>query len=121
MMDDVSYNFYEVVDSAEAYFDIHGTGKGSGWKGYQRWKNENESKFFPTGERSQAYFNGAEESYRGLTNGRVKSHAKALENGWEELGPWGCKQHYITLFARDWSSGNFLGKPKQYRPYILRF
>lgn len=103
MMDDVSYNFYEVVDSAEAYFDIHGTGKGSGWKGYQRWKNENESKFFPTGERSQAYFNGAEESYRGLTNGRVKSHAKALENGWEELGPWDANNitsHYSPGIGR---------------------
>lgn len=103
MMDDVRYNFYEVVDSAEAYFAIHGTGKGSGWKGYQRWKNENESKFFPTGDRQQAYFFGSQESYRELTRGRIQSHAKALENGWEELGPWDANNitsHYSPGIGR---------------------
>lgn len=103
MMDDVSYNFYEVVDSAEAYFEIHGTGKGSGWKGYQRWKNENESKFYPTGNRSQAYYNGAQHSYQTLDNGRTNSHAKALENGWEELGPWDANNitsHYSPGIGR---------------------
>ncbi|MFT7590224.1 MAG: hypothetical protein ACI9UJ_000133 [bacterium] len=64
MMDDINYNFYEVVDSSEAYFATHGTGKGSGWKGYQRWKNENESKFYPSGNRLDAYFDGAQRSYQ---------------------------------------------------------
>ncbi|MFT5722910.1 MAG: photosystem II stability/assembly factor-like uncharacterized protein [Bacteroidia bacterium] len=103
LMDDVAYNFYEVVDSAEAYFDIHGTGKGSGWKGYQRWKNENESKFYPTGDRKQAYYSGAQHSYQTLNNGTVNSHAKALENGWEELGPWDANNittHYSPGIGR---------------------
>lgn len=34
--DNVNYN--EVVKAADAYFAIHGTGKGSGYKLYERWK-----------------------------------------------------------------------------------
>ena len=43
MMDDNSYNFYEVVELAEQYFEANGRGKGSGFKPYERWKSENES------------------------------------------------------------------------------
>ncbi len=103
MMDDINYNFYEVVDSAEVYFDKNGTGKGSGWKGYQRWKNENESKYFPSGDRLNAYDLGAIESYRNVSNGRVNKHGKALENGWEELGPWDANNitsHYSPGIGR---------------------
>jgi photosystem II stability/assembly factor-like uncharacterized protein len=103
MMDDMQYNFYDVVDSAEAYFEVKGTGKGSGWKGYQRWKNENESKFFPTGDRKKAYQFGAIEGYRNLTDGKVQSHKKAFENGWEELGPWDANNittHYSPGIGR---------------------
>jgi len=54
LMQDNSVNFYEVCAVADAYFEtIDKTKKGSGWKGYQRWKNENESKFYPSGDRSK--------------------------------------------------------------------
>ena len=52
MLNDYSYNFYDVVAKAEIHFKTSGTGKGSGFKGYMRWKNENESKFYPSGDRS---------------------------------------------------------------------
>jgi hypothetical protein len=39
MMQDMSINFYDVCAAAELYFETHPKGKGSGWKGYQRWKN----------------------------------------------------------------------------------
>ena len=45
MMEDPTYNFYEVCKEADKYFESHGKGKGSGYKGYQRWRNENESKY----------------------------------------------------------------------------
>ena len=47
MMIDNSYNFYEVVEAADRYFDEHGRGKGSGFKIFERWKSENGSKYFP--------------------------------------------------------------------------
>ena len=38
MMDDPTFNIYEVVDAAESYFEyVDKTKKGSGWKKYQRW------------------------------------------------------------------------------------
>ncbi|NQX99005.1 MAG: hypothetical protein HRT73_14175, partial [Flavobacteriales bacterium] len=52
MMNDLSINFYEVCEEAEKYFESHAKGKGSGWKGYQRWRNSNEYKYYPDGVRS---------------------------------------------------------------------
>ena len=48
MMENNSYNFYEVVDAANVYFDANGRTKGSGWKNFERWEAENESKFYPS-------------------------------------------------------------------------
>ena len=52
MMQDNSINFYQVCKEADTYFKTHDKGKGSGWKGYQRWRNENESKYAPSGVRN---------------------------------------------------------------------
>lgn len=53
MMDDLNYNVYDVIEAAEAYFEEHGTGKGSGYKGYERWREMVEPMFYPSGDRSQ--------------------------------------------------------------------
>jgi hypothetical protein len=52
MMNNNSINFYEVCKEAEKYFEKHEKGKGSGWKGYQRWRNANEYKYYPDGVRA---------------------------------------------------------------------
>ncbi len=103
MMDDVRYNFYEVVDSAEVYFEKNGKGKGSGWKGYQRWKNENESKFYPSGERLNAYYDGAQLSFQTLQSENPNKHQKATLGIWKELGPWDANNitsHYSPGIGR---------------------
>jgi len=86
MMDDLSVNFYDVVDSAEAYFSAHDKGKGSGWKNYQRWKWENEKIYFPSGDRSQddPYF-----AYREFVKIKASSplYKAEFDSGWAELGP----------------------------------
>ncbi len=64
MIDDPSINFYDVCAAADLYFETHDKGKGSGWVGYQRWKAENESKYFPSGDRSQADPRFAEKQYQ---------------------------------------------------------
>jgi len=103
MMEDESYNFYEVVDSANAWFESHGTGKGSGFKPFQRWLNENESKFYPTGDRMNAYFEGATESYKALKSDYRQMHHKAELTDWQELGPWQANNitsHYSPGIGR---------------------
>lgn len=57
MMYDMSINFYTVCDSAEAYFKtIDKDKKGSGYKPFLRWKNDNEAKYFPSGNRMIDHF-----------------------------------------------------------------
>ncbi len=87
MMQDNSYNFYEVVDAAEAYFSsMDKDAKGSGYKPFMRWVNANEYKYYPDGNRSNVdpYF-VAKQYQSFLKNNGI---AKNLYNGsWKELGP----------------------------------
>ncbi|MCB0653978.1 MAG: HYR domain-containing protein, partial [Saprospiraceae bacterium] len=91
MMDDLSVNFYDVCKEADKYFEtINKDQKGSGYKGYQRWKYANEYKFYPSGQRDRIdpYFvEHAFEAY--LKNNPSQANVKSLfNNGWEELGPY---------------------------------
>ena len=53
MILDNSINFYEVCEKADQYFETHDKNiKGSGWKKYQRWRNANEYKYYPSGNRN---------------------------------------------------------------------
>ena len=85
LKNDYSINLYTVCDSAEAHFARHGKGKGSGWKGYQRWKYWQEKMFAPTGDRSQVDPLMVEQTFRQLqgSQGQQKS---SFNQGWEELG-----------------------------------
>lgn len=103
MMDDYSVNFYEVVDSAEQYFSENGTGKGSGFKGYNRWKNENESKFAPSGDRSEVDLFLIDKAYSTLYQESRLSQKTSFANGWVELGPWDANNvtsHYSPGIGR---------------------
>jgi hypothetical protein len=84
MMDDMSINFYTVCDSADAYFAVHGTAKGSGYTPYQRWKHQNESSYYPSGDRTVDHF-AAYNSYEEL---RKAPKTKLFQvGGWKGLGP----------------------------------
>ncbi|MCH2230356.1 MAG: GEVED domain-containing protein [Crocinitomicaceae bacterium] len=99
MMYDPNVNVYDVIEAAEAYFEnVDIDAKGSGWKGYQRWKYETEPKFYPSGDRSTAdpYF--AENAFKRFNSDNGQ---KALFNsGWEELGP-----HYIEQVTGHYAVG----------------
>ncbi len=84
MMDDMSVNFYEVCTAADTYFATHSKGKGSGWKGFQRWKVANESKFYPSGKRDNVDHFIAEHSYEAFIKGLTLTN---YSSGWKELGP----------------------------------
>jgi len=89
MMEDHTYNFYEVVKAAEAYFSENDKGKGSGYKQYIRWKNENESKFHPSGNRFDVDYNSVIEHYkRHKTKNLNAAKKSAINNAWIDLGPY---------------------------------
>lgn len=103
MMDDNSYNFYEVVKAAEQYFDKNGRGKGSGAKGYERWKSENESKYAPSGDRYNVDHYIAYKEYQTIKNNANQKTKTSFENGWKELGPWDANNvthHYSPGIGR---------------------
>lgn len=103
MMDDYSYNFYEVVKAAEAYFEEHGRVKGSGFKPYERWKNENESKYAPSGRRDNVDHYLPTKEYQRLAVANDLKTKTSFPNGWVELGPWDANNvtsHYSPGIGR---------------------
>ena len=104
LMSDVSVNFYEVCKSADKYFETHEKGKGSGWKGYQRWKNTNEYKYFPSGDRSNIDPLFVKNAYVDFTQKNPSNQTKSsFNNGWEELGPFSIDSisgHYSAGLGR---------------------
>jgi len=88
LMQDLKVNFYDVCKSADTYFETHDKGKGSGWKGYQRWKNANEYKYYPSGDRSQIDPFFVKNAYQDLIKNTPTAQAKSsFSNGWKEVGP----------------------------------
>ncbi|MFK8044384.1 MAG: GEVED domain-containing protein [Crocinitomicaceae bacterium] len=87
MMEDNSYNFYEVVEAAEKYFAERPKGKGSGWKGYQRWKWANEYKYYPSGVRSETVPDFSEKQFQNFINANPQPEA-FYNAGWRDLGPY---------------------------------
>ena len=87
MMYDNSYNFYDVCDAADAYFETHSKGKGSGYKEYQRWKAENESKYYPDGDRSDSSPLFAWLQYNEFVQ-KNNSRNTWFDGGWRDLGPY---------------------------------
>jgi hypothetical protein len=91
MMQDPSYNFYEVCKEADKHFSENGMGKGSGYKGYQRWKNENESRYAPSGNRSNVDPRFVEKAYRKFlaSQNTTERGSRSVFNGnWVDLGPY---------------------------------
>lgn len=84
MMDDMSINFYTVCDSADAYFAVHGKGKGSGYTPYQRWKYLNESMYYPSGDRTMDHL-APYKAYEALK--KEPTTRLFQTGGWKSIGP----------------------------------
>jgi len=101
-MNDMNVNFYDVVKEADQYFQTHDKGKGSGWKGYQRWKAENESKYFPSGDRSNVDPDFSSKAYKKFLQNNP-SDKSSFNNGWRDLGPYDANNitsHYSAGIGR---------------------
>ena len=88
LMNDPSINFYDVCEAADLYFEIHPKGKGSGWKGYQRWKAENEPHFYPSGERKSVPLDFAEQNFMAFQIANPTSKRGLNTERWKDLGPY---------------------------------
>ncbi|MFT6802416.1 MAG: hypothetical protein ACJA2N_001603 [Salibacteraceae bacterium] len=89
MMNDPSFNYYDVCEAADLFFETHEKGKGSGWKPYQRWKAENESKYYPSGDRSSSSSNFSTERFQAFQLQQSHTNNRSVHDTvWKELGPW---------------------------------
>lgn len=103
MMYDMSINFYTVCDSAEAYFKtIDKDKKGSGYKPFLRWKNDNEAKYYPSGNRMIDHFLPYKEFERLKKESNTKRTASNTLD-WTLKGPaliGGITGHYAPGLGR---------------------
>ncbi|MDF1699389.1 MAG: GEVED domain-containing protein [Saprospiraceae bacterium] len=104
MMEDPSYNVYDVVEEAEKYFStIDRFAKGSGWMGYQRWLHKTEPNFYPTGDRSQTDPRFVQKAYDNFVKRYPQKELRNNEDTWEDLGPYTANDisgHYSPGLGR---------------------
>lgn len=103
-MTDPTANFAETVRQAEAYFAEVGTGKGTGWKQYQRWKYWREMEVDQDGTTSSFYRVQDEMEKYFATHDMGNNERRNSSNGsWTQLGP-------VTLPANGTGQPNGLGR-----------
>ena len=104
MMDNNAINFYDVVKEAEAYFKtIDINSKGSGYKQFRRWANNNEYKYYPSGNRLIVDPEFAAKAYRKNISNKKKQFNKSNTIGWREIGPFTINkitEHYSAGIGR---------------------
>ena len=102
MMNDMRVNFYDVCKEAEAYFETHSKGRASGWKAYQRWRAWNESRYYPSGDRSHVDPFFLENAYQDFLKNNPQPR-NLFPNGWLDLGPYDANnvtEHYSPGIGR---------------------
>ena len=89
LIQDNTVNFYDVCKAADTYFKTHDKNiKGSGWKGYERWKYENESKYAPSGIRDNTDPLIVAKEYQNILKTNPISSRRINAAGWKDLGPY---------------------------------
>jgi hypothetical protein len=120
MMDNPNENFYDVVREAEAYFQKHGTARGSGYKAFMRWKYLMQDQIDENGNRLDPHKNW--EEYEQFQAVYRRSRIAATTTGnWTELGPkswnrtsaWNPGIGRITCISVDPKNHNviYIGSP----------
>lgn len=105
MMHNNTINFYDVVTAAESYFStIDKDAKSSGYKNFMRWVNNNEYKYFPSGNRQLVDPEFAIKTYRSFKkNNSTITNRQNTGSGWRELGPFLVENitgHYAAGIGR---------------------
>lgn len=105
MMADYTVNFYDVVKEAEVYFKtIDYKAKGSGYKNFMRWVNNNEHMYYPSGNRmiiDPAFSSKAFNTFK--KSNKTNTKKSEITSSWRELGPFlieNITQHYSAGMGR---------------------
>jgi hypothetical protein len=89
LMERTDLRLNEIERIANPYFDSAGTGRGTGYKQYQRWLNErkfhtDENGFFINAETEAARYRAAKAA---MKTRQIESSARGTFGAWRELGP----------------------------------
>ncbi|MFK7972799.1 MAG: GEVED domain-containing protein [Bacteroidia bacterium] len=100
MMDDNAYNVYEVIKAAEAYFETHPKGKGSGWKDFERWRERVEPMFYPSGDRRLYNEDKVMKGFEAMRKSRQSQKWNAASGYyWEPQGPDVAENYFASAYA----------------------
>ena len=106
-MADPNVNVNEVVRVADAWFETHPKGKGSGYKGYQRWLILNQNAFGIDGDRRSVdpylYLETFQKLAKEKRDLQGTSTARTSATGWRDLGPYrvdSITHHYSAGVGR---------------------
>ena len=112
-----THTVQEVVDTAEAYFDEVGRGRGTGYKSFRRWLYFAERDMDENGMLQSPQFYYEElQNYNAYINGQTGTAARTTVGAWEEMGPtywnatsaWNPGVGRITSIAVDPSNDNHI-------------
>ena len=88
MMNSEEFTVQEVQNTAEAYFEIRGTGRGTGHKSYKRWEYDAIRMQDDNGLlKSPSFYYNELEQYNSEINNSNRSSRASLVSNWEQLGP----------------------------------
>lgn len=91
-------NVNEVIRVADEYFKEAGTGKGTGYKGFNRWRYEYERRFYPSGDRSQFNPQLPWTEYR---NFKSAARSAGMTGHWTYRGP----DDATNILPPSWAAG----------------
>lgn len=91
-------NVNDLIRESDAWYQENGTGKGKGFKGYNRWKWAMERRFFPTGDRSNFDPQIAQKEMAAFKS----ANRRAAANGfWVYRGP----DYADNILPPSWAAG----------------
>ena len=117
MMNSEEFTVQEVQNTAEAYFEIRGTGRGTGYKTFKRWEYNALRMQYENGLlKSPLFYINELERYNSDINNSTQLSRMNLVSNWEQLGPtswnqtsgWNPGVGRITSIAIDTKDANHI-------------
>lgn len=117
MMNSEEFTVQEIQNTAQAYFETKGTGRGTGYKSFKRWeynaiRMQDENGFL----KPSSFYYDELERYNSEINNSSRINRTSLVSNWEELGPaywnqtsgWNPGVGRITSIAIDANNANHI-------------
>ncbi len=98
---DPNVNVNDLIQEADAWFKVNGTGPGKGWKTYNRWRYENERRYFPSGDRSNFDPRTAAQEYAAFKAKQGSAKTAGMPGHWTFRGPSSA----TNILPPSWAAG----------------